>query len=329
MVQQEFPLVARPYRAIAERLGIGEDEVIARLDEARRARVLRQICAIYDTRRLGYRGMLVAMAVRTDALDEVADLVSRHPGVSHNYARDHRYNLWFTIAVPPDRDVRAHVEAMARHPAVEDHLLLPTLRLYKIGVQLDMTGEEDPAGTEAVRANTNTAMTAEEIDERCKAIVRETQEDLASLPEPFAPIAARLGITVEDLFARLEEYRTRGIMRRFAALLRHQHAGFTVNVMAVWRVPEERIDELGPRAASVRAVSHCYRRPVYPEWPYNLFTMIHARTVEEAERVVAAIREVLGTDIYARLYTVREYKKTRLKYFTDDLARWEREFLSS
>ena len=110
-----------------------------------------------------------------------------------------------------------------------------------------------------------------------------------------------------------------------AAILFHRRAGFSANGMGVWKVPEERIAELGPRMAAVRGVSHCYQRPTYPDWPYSVFTMAHGRSKEECDAVLDGVAEVggLGDDERSTLYSSTEFKKIRLHYFTPDYAEWE------
>src|SRR6478672_1614785 len=139
-VQWDFPLTAAPYAALGERLGISEAEVLTRLRAAKAAGVLRQLSAIFDTRALGYSSALVAAKVDPDRVDDAAAVISRHPGVSHNYKRNHAYNLWYTLAVPPGEDLDAHLSVLHRDSASLVTRKLPTLTLYKIGVKLDMTG---------------------------------------------------------------------------------------------------------------------------------------------------------------------------------------------
>jgi DNA-binding Lrp family transcriptional regulator len=114
-----------------------------------------------------------------------------------------------------------------------------------------------------------------------------------------------------------------GQIRRYAAVLAHRNAGFVQNGMGVWKVPEERLDECGAAMAAFRGVSHCYQRPTYPDWEYNLFSMTHGRTKADCEAVLAAISAETGLTDYSVLYSTKEYKKTRVSYFTPEEAAWE------
>src|SRR5690606_23255688 len=129
----------------------------------------------------------------------------------------------------------------------------------------------------------------------------------------------------QQLLERLEEQRERRILRRVAAILFHRRAGFSANGMGVWKVPEDKVLEVGPKMAAFRGVSHCYQRPTYPDWPYSIFTMAHGRSKEECDAILDAIAEETGITERATLYSSTEFKKIRLLYFTDDYAKWERE----
>jgi DNA-binding Lrp family transcriptional regulator len=154
-----------------------------------------------------------------------------------------------------------------------------------------------------------------EITENDKHFIRELQKDLKVIPEPFKEMAENLRITTTELFAKAKEYEKNGVMRRFAAILRHRDAGFSANGMVVWQVPDEKIDEIGYKLAAFPQVSHCYRRPVYSDWKFNLFSMIHARTLEAAEKIAVEMSEIVEIKDYRILFSSREFKKERVKYF--------------
>ncbi len=160
-------------------------------------------------------------------------------------------------------------------------------------------------------------------DELDIAVIRATQGDLPVLPEPYAPAAQRLGMSVQALLEHMRAMQERGLLRRVAAILYHRRAGFSANGMGVWKVPEQRIADLGPRMAAFRGISHCYQRPTYADWPYSVFTMAHGRSKEECDAILEAIAEQTGIHERATLYSSTEFKKVRLLYFTDDYKRWE------
>jgi DNA-binding Lrp family transcriptional regulator len=315
-IQWTFPLSSRPYLEIATKHGLTEDDVMKRISLMKRIGLIRQINAIFDTRKLGYKSALVAFAVKKDRLDSVALQVNKHPGVSHNYERDHEFNMWFTLAVPPDGDLKKDLEIMASLEGVIKFRLLPTLKLYKIGVKLDMVNN-DPNKIAPDDKVKKMDLKKFELTSRDKEFIRELQKDLEVTPRPFDTLAKNLGITVDELFKKAIEYERMGVMRRFAAILRHRDAGFAANGMIVWKVPEDKIDEVGYKLASFAQVSHCYRRPVYPDWPFNLFSMIHARTIEAAKKIAIELSNFVRINEYKILFSSREFKKERVKYFVD------------
>jgi DNA-binding Lrp family transcriptional regulator len=154
-----------------------------------------------------------------------------------------------------------------------------------------------------------------QLTQRDIQFIRELQKDLSVVPEPFKELASNLGITTAELFAKAAEYENTGIMRRFAAILRHREAGFVANGMVVWHVPDKKVDDVGFRLAAFPQVSHCYRRPVYPDWRFNLFSMVHARTLHAAKKIAAEMSETVGMEDYQILFSSREFKKERVKYF--------------
>lgn len=315
-IQWVFPLTERPFLEISKHYNVPEDEIIQRIMYMKGLGLIRQINAIFDTRRLGYKSALIAFAVKPDKLDYVANEVNKHPGVSHNYERNHEFNMWFTLAVPPYTYLNEDLNTLASLEGVIKYRLLPTLKLYKIGVRLDMVNEDlkKPQPTDEVKKLNPSKF---DLTDRDKDFIRELQKDLEIIPEPFKALAENLGVTTADLFSKAKEYEQIGVMRRFAAILRHRDAGFSANGMVVWNVPEEKIDEIGYKLASFPQISHCYRRPTYPDWQFNLFSMIHARTLEAAETIAAEMSETVGIKDYRILFSSREFKKERVKYFEE------------
>ena len=320
IIQTRFPLVEMPFAEIGDEVELPEEEVIERIGELKGKNVVRQISAIFDTRRLGYKTTLVAMRLPADELDAAAQIINVHPGVSHNYARNGHFNLWFTVAVPPYEDLAETVEDMASRTGAESYRLMPTIKFFKIGVNFDMVKEEgaakkyySPDGYDrADGQNWNKAMPITDFEIE---VIRELQEDVELTPRPFSPMAERLGIPLQELFDIADSLQERSLMRRFSAVLHHRRAGFSSNAMAVWKVPSERAIEVGNIMAQSRWVTHCYERPTFPDWPYTHFTMIHATSQDTCEDVAADLSEATGITEYQLLYSTREYKKTRVRYF--------------
>jgi siroheme decarboxylase len=326
LLQGSFPLDPRPFAHVAGLAELSEDEVLSRTRRLLDERIIREITPIFDTRVLGYSSMLVAAKVDSANPWLAAKIINSHPGVSHNYLRDHDFNLWFTIATEPDSPLGLDgtLDVLQRLTGAQSVRQLPTLRLFKIRMDLEMEKGTDAlaAAAEAIEHREPEAIPLSEQD---VATIRATQGPMEVTREPYTPAAAELGIAQEQLLEQLESMRERRALRRVAAILFHRRAGFSANGMGVWNVPEERILELGPRMSSFRGISHCYQRPTYPDWPYSVFTMAHGRSKEECDAILDSIAADTGIEDRRTLYSSTEFKKIRLRYFTDEHKRWEAE----
>jgi DNA-binding Lrp family transcriptional regulator len=326
-MQGAFPIEPRPYAAVARALEVPEERVLTRVQQLIDERIIRQVTPIFDTRALGYGSMLVAAKVDAEHPWRAAKIVNSHPGVSHNYLRNHDFNMWFTVAVEEDSrlGLDGTLDVLQRLTGAESIRQLPTLKLFKIRMDLELIGGTDELAKAAV-AEDPVELDKQPYDEFDKAVIRATQGDLPVVSKPYVPAAAELGVSVDALVEHLGGMADRGLLRRVAAILFHRRAGFSANGMGVWKVPEDRILQVGPKMAAYRGISHCYQRPTYADWPYSIFTMAHGRSKEECDSILDAIAdstpEVQGR---ATLYSSTEFKKIRLLYFTDDFKRWERE----
>ena len=327
LLQGRFALEPRPFARVAELAEIGEGEVLARTQRLLDDRIIRQVTPIFDTRVLGYSSMLVAAKVDAENPHRAAKVVNSHPGVSHNYLRDHEFNMWFTVATEPDSrlGLQGTLEVLRRLTGAESVRQLPTLKLFKIRMDLEMEGDtkalasagvaEDPKEPEAI-----------EVSDMDLAVIRALQGDMPVVSEPYAPAAAEIGVSVPELLEHLESMKERKALRRVAAILFHRRAGFSANGMGVWKIPEERIMDLAPQMAAFRGISHCYQRPTYEDWPYSVFTMAHGRSKEECDAILDSIADFSGIHERRTLYSSTEFKKTRLLYFTDEHKEWEAQY---
>ena len=324
LMQGSFPIATHPYQHVCSLAGVPEAEVMRRVQRLLDKRIIRQVTPIFDTRALGYSSMLVAAKVDPEHPHRAAQVINEHPGVSHNYLRNHEFNLWFTIATEPDSELglEGTLEVLAREAGAESVRQLPTLKLFKIRMDLEMEGDTE-ALSSAVQASEPIELDPQPYDELDIAVIRALQGDMPVVSEPYAAAASSLGIPQPAFLEHLSGMQERGILRRVAAILYHRRAGFSANGMGVWKVPEEQILEIGRRMASVRGISHCYQRPTYEDWPYSVFTMAHGRSKEECDAVLDAIAEQTGIRGRATLYSSTEFKKIRLLYFTEDFKNWE------
>jgi siroheme decarboxylase len=329
LLQSNFPLDPEPFAHVAAAAELELADVLTRTQRLLDGRIIREITPIFDTRALGYESMLVAAKVDGEHPQRAAQIVNSYPGVSHNYLRTHDFNLWFTIATPPDSELglAGTLEVLMRETGAESMRELPTLTLFKINMNLEMEKGTAALAAAAVEAAPPRELDAQPYDEDDIALIRALQGPMAAVERPYDEAATELGISTEQLLERLRGMTDRKILRRVAAILYHRRAGFSANGMGVWKVPDEQIMEVGARMASFRGVSHCYQRPTYEDWPYSVFTMAHGRSKEECDAVLDSIADDcgIGPDGRATLYSSTEYKKIRLRYFTDEYSAWEAE----
>ncbi len=324
-IQKNFPLTKRPFRDIATNLNCSEDEIIDILQEEKRKGIIRQISAIFDTKKLGYKSSLVAFKIDESDIDQAVSILNSHPGISHNYERNHDFNIWFTLAVPQDSMLGLDntIKLLSELTGAKEYIALPTLKLFKIAVKLDTTGKVSKK--ESIKKRVFKDIQIEDIH---KKVIKYAQNDIEITKEPFEKIIKEIGITYDEFFKILQDLKDSGAMRRFAAILNHRKAGFNANAMVVWDIDEDIAVEVGQKIAKYSAVSHCYLRPKYDNWPYNIFSMVHGKTKEQTDAIVKEIESEIKYNENQYLYSSREFKKVRVKYYTEDMLEWEKKMVN-
>lgn len=329
IIQADFPVQPRPYQRIGDRLGLTEAEVITMLESLKTRGIIRQISAIFLGKALGFHTALISFAVPDARIEQTADVINAHPGVSHNYLRDHRFNLWFTLSVPQTLDIHGHLRALARLSDCESVLYLPGKKTFKRRVQFTISATPQPQapGSQTLRSPAEKSRKIPLSRDRQEAIMDVLQHDLPLTSTPFLDIAHRFQVEAETFFEFARALQDQRIMSRFAAILRHRQLGYTANAMVVWTVPEPEVEAFGRYGAEQPAISHCYERATCPEWPYNLYTMIHGATVEQTQQVIDTLRHRFPNTPYERLNSVREFKKQRVNFFDHAIEKWHRQWV--
>ena len=311
LIQAGFPLTREPFADLGQRLGIGVGEIIRRIEQLKEREIIRLIGPVLDSRSLGYRTTLVAMKVAETGLEKAEQVIAMHPGVSHGYEREHQFNVWFTMALPPASDIKTELEQLTRSTGAEAAFSLPATKMFKIGAYFDM----DENGQNVSPSHRNSVLTKQvELSRADRLIINELQQDLPLVRASFTAMAERAGMNVEQFLAGCRSLQQRGVIRRFSASINHKNAGFTANAMSGWTAPAEKIDAAGQKLASLKEVSHCYERETNQFWHYNLFAMIHGRSREVCREIADKISRETGLTDYALLYSTKEFKKTRIKY---------------
>jgi DNA-binding Lrp family transcriptional regulator len=320
VLQTEVPLSSTPYALIGQSLDMSEKEVIKRTERLKREGLVRRIAASFDARGLGYRTCLVAARVDPDQVERAASVINLHPGVTQNYLRNHDFNLWFTITLPPDSrlGLERTVDLLRDEAQCGATRLLPTLKLLK---NSSVEGSEQPPNEMGTESDGDGSM--EKLGEREIEMIRVLQRDLPAQPRPFDSLATAVGASGDELVSAARTFMKRQQMRKFAATVEPRKPSFSATTMGVWVVPPDQTDDFGARIADFKAVSHCYLRPVYSDWPYNVFTTVHGRSVDECDSVLNEIAAATGVKERNALYPTRELKRVRISFFSPDVEQWE------
>lgn len=313
--QRGFPLVQRPFAAVAKRLGAREPEVLALLAALIANGKVSRVGLTFAPGRIG-AATLAAMAVPGGRLHDVAALVSAFAEVNHNYEREHPYNLWFVITGPDEARVDAVVREIERQAACGAVMSLPMVEPYHVDLGFDLERSGAKAPRRAARAHVagRVALSAAE-----RALAAALEDGLPLIEEPYAEVARRAGVPEREALATLSRWLEEGIANRLGVIVRHRPLGFRANAMVVWDVPDAEVGAVGARIARWPEVSLCYRRERrLPEWRYNLYCMIHGRERLQVLGSIAAMdaRLDLVKYPYEVLFSRRCFKQNGARYVT-------------
>jgi DNA-binding Lrp family transcriptional regulator len=312
LAQAAFPLVSRPFLDLGDRVGLGEEAVIARLAALKQARIVRRIGPVFEPGALGITTELAAAEVHPDRIEAVGAKVAAWPQVTHCYERDHRLNLWFAgAAASPDWFGQA-IKQIANWDGVKEAWRLPTVRRFKIGVVFDLAQEHPCAGSaeRKVAAAHSAPMATPNLDPADWGLLRVLEADLPLCGAPFSALATQWQRGEDDLLGAIQAWLTSGRMRRYGAQLNHRRLGFAANAMAVWAAPADQLGTAGAMMACDAEVTHCYERPAFDGFPFNLYAMIHGRSRERCAAVAERLTRACGLDDPLLLFSSREFKKS-------------------
>lgn len=310
--QRGFPLTARPFRVLGDKTGASEAAVLATLARLSACRAISRVGAIIAPGRIG-ASTLAALAAPEARLDDIAARVSAYPAVNHNYRREHAYNLWFVVTRPDAAALAATLAAISRETGCEV-LNLPLEREYHIDLGFDLHHAHKH------RAAYCADLPARPLDADDRALLAALEPGLDLVPRPFERLAALAGLDEADVLARLDNWMEEGLLKRFGVIVRHRELGFRANAMVVFDVPDAAADALGERLAQEPGVTLCYRRRrSLPDWPYNLYCMVHGRSREEVHPVIERLSAIAGRTGLP-LFSTQRYKQCGARYFSSTRA---------
>jgi DNA-binding Lrp family transcriptional regulator len=323
-LQDKFPVDKRPWAEIGGRLGIAEEEVLSRSQRLSSDGVIRKLRTILNGQKLGAcSSTLMAMRVPADKMEEVVSIVNEYMSVTHNYQREHDYNLWFTVTTCGGKDLRSTVEEIKGRTGIPDSdvLDLPTTRVFKIDVRFKFTDfKDDGEGenkNEAAEMNVSTSMNTDtdDPDETDQAILRTTQDGIPFVKDPFEGIAKEAGISQDEVIARLKKLIKCSVIKRLGISINQRKVGIEANAVVAWKVPQEQVESVGNMLSSYKEITHCYERVTMPgKWEHNLFTVIHGYTRESVEEIAERLSEVVGIRDYLVLFSNEQFKRTSVMH---------------
>ncbi|MGD9581804.1 MAG: hypothetical protein AB7V50_10560 [Vampirovibrionia bacterium] len=312
-IQTDFPLVKEPFRFLAQNFNSTESEVLATIDKLKNIDgVIRTISAIFNPVKLGYSSALIAVDILNSDLGNLVEFLNNHNGVSHNYLRDHKYNLWFTIALPEYIDIYSEILNISKVYNFVDFIVLPSIKTYKLKVDFKFGDNSNSVIHKSNNVHSDKVYQISDLD---KLIIKELQNELPLISRPYKFLADNIFISEDELITKALYYKDNKIMRRYCATLRHVKAGFKSNAMVVWQVNLDNIDSIGNLVSETPFVSHCYQRVVSDKWYYNFYTMVHALSDDLLNQYIEQLQYIISPEKYEVLKTLNEFKKSRVKYF--------------
>lgn len=309
--QHGFPLCRDPFGVLAVQTGLDRTQVIGSLRAAQADGRVSRIGGVF-AHGSGGDAMLAAMAVPVNRIEAVAACVSAHPGVNHNYLREHRHNLWF-VMTGADRDAVESGVTGLEHATGLSALRLRMLRPYRIDLGFDLGGD---TAHRPMRALPD-APTPAPLPTDQWPLARRVEAGLPLVERPYAAWAAELGKAEDWVTERIGTWLAEGRLKRFGVVVRHHELGFAANAMTVFDAPDDRVDACGRALAEQPGVTLAYRRTRAEGWPYNLYAMVHGTNRDAVKAVIDRMALAAGLSAYPRevLFSTRRFKQTGARRF--------------
>ena len=280
-IQQDFPMKSNPFKIIGKQSGLSEEQVLQRVRYFVSNNIIREIAALFNSKQMGYKSILVALKVKEIQIDSLAERINLHPGVSHNYVRNNKYNIWFTLTIKKRQDFKEEVEKLLSKDNDIKYLILPSVKTFKIRVNFKLSAKK----TRSLQTATYENMSSYKFKEIDKKIISKLQQDFKLIPQPWKEIADSLFLSEYELFNAIDNLKKHGVIKRISGVLRHRKVGYNFNSMICFNIPARNVLGTGKKIAEFHEVSHCYQRQTHPEWKYSIFAMVHAGTEKECEEI--------------------------------------------
>ncbi len=320
-IQYNFPISEDPYGVLAIEFDIDRSRVYNLICNLRHEGIIRRIGASFNSAKLGYSTVLAAAEVVPSEISSVAEDINRFSEVTHNYQRDDKINLWFTIISPSYDKQHEIIDTIKNKPGVANVYTFPACEIYKLKVDFCFRRSYEINNSSTVKIDKIQPSKAcvllnYEVD---KVLIARLGGDIDFSMDPYGRLAFELGVSREYVLNQLYEYKKKGIMRRFGSILQHQAAGFIGNGMTVWSIPDSIVDKVGHLFAKQINISHCYRRKPCKEWQFNLYAMVHGHDNDYVRNLCMNLSSMLEINNYKILFSLREFKKSSMIYFSEYL----------
>lgn len=307
--QHDFPLVKQPFLAIGEQLGVSEEEVIEHLESLSAQGAISRVGPVFSPGCIG-ASTLAALAVPVSQLEEMAHWINSLPEVNHNYEREHTYNLWFVVAAPNQAWLDDVLSKIIQHSGLP-MLVLPLVEPFHIDLGFDLHG-----GCAGLRRPFG-SHTPVQLSQAQSAIVAELQAGIKLESQPFNSLSVSVNLQEDAIIQQVSSWCAEGVIKRFGVVVRHHELGYRENAMVVWDVPDEHVSAFGKLVAQQEGVTLCYRRPrQLPDWPFNLFAMVHGSERDVVLAQVNSLTKNTGLDIFQMqvLFSCRRFKQQGARY---------------
>ncbi|WP_410766596.1 Lrp/AsnC family transcriptional regulator [Haloferax sp. DFSO60] len=316
--QSGFPVAERPFRVVADELGIEEDDALERVKRLREKGIFRRFGAVLNPPVIG-SSTLAAVSAPDDRFDEVAEVINGYQQVNHNYRRDHDWNMWFVVTAG-SRETRDRLLAEIEERTGCEVLNLPMLTDYYIDLEFPVMNEDrfareslEQTEVSATRISENATGNLSDLDAR---LLVEIQDGFPLSKTPYRDVAEAIDAEPAEVIDAIERLLADGCIKRIGCIVNHVVTGFHNNCMVVWNVPDDELDARGEHVGSLPYVTLCYHRPRRPEqdWPYNLFTMIHGREADAVDEKIDELADEYLPFEHERLYSTKTLKQTGAQY---------------
>lgn len=315
--QRNFPLNPLPFEQIAAALNTSTDVVIEKLKELQARGAVSRVGPVFSPNTVGV-STLAAMAVPADKLEQTAAIVSHFDQVNHNYEREHAYNLWFVVTAENQQLLEQTLKTIQQQTGYPV-LSLPLLKEYHIdlGFQMKLKECSDISEMHNHHSHTDKPSSADAGMASAEDLIEVIQQGLPLIARPYQEIAERLGWSEELVIEKLKGMVEAGIIKRLGIVVRHHELGYRANAMVVWDVANNEVDQVGEKLGMQDCVTLCYQRPRrLPDWPYNLFCMVHGRNREEVLECIDTMVEGLSlkTIPHTVLFSGQRFKQRGARY---------------